>query len=414
MANRGCNRCGNPIAWRNVYRRPGDPRSPWEPMEPLKDENGEFVYVEQKNGKDRNGNSRTVRRMKASDTPHRCGNPAPTERPTAPGTTPTPETNPEPHPEPHQMPTQSTQPAQSIDPETLRAIVRGELVEAIKALGIEPPPVRIEVNVNGTPRQSPKGEILHPAVHSLVRYLMAEDGLPRTHVYLYGPAGSGKTFGAGQAASLVGLRSGVVTMPGMTAGKLMGIEQPHGKRTATLFSDFFKNGGVLVLDEFDRCLAPVAAMLNSCLENRVLVEGDERFEAHPDFVVVATGNTDCRGATRTYTSAQPIDLSTVARFRFIHWQYDEGHETAMVKREQPNAYRPILQWARGVRRMLTADRIDTVFCGPRESLGIARDLRRGVTFADAAFANVWRGLDPLTMDRYIAANPYPEIPAEPK
>jgi hypothetical protein len=50
---------------------------------------------------------------------------------------------------------------------------------------------------------------------------------------------------------------------------------------------------------------------------------------HPGFMVIATGNTDGRGATAEYNARIALDGSFLSRFTFMKWEADEGLESAL-------------------------------------------------------------------------------------
>ena len=219
-----------------------------------------------------------------------------------------------------------------------------------------------------------------------------------------------------QALRLIGLDSTVVTMPGMSHAKVLGYEKLDGSYLSTAFLRAYRDGGGLVLDEFDRMLPQVASAFNSILENGTMLQGDTRVAQHEDFAVVATGNTDMRGATRAHTAAQPLDYATAARFVFLYWGYDDTFERARVLSiiRNPKVTDSLLAWIRGVRSQIETDRLETVLAGPRESARIADDLVRGIPLSSAADSWIWRGLNGDTVRRILGRFPYPTLTMEAK
>jgi MoxR-like ATPase len=247
-------------------------------------------------------------------------------------------------------------------------------------------------------------EKTHPAVEELIRLMNL-----REHVYCFGPAGSGKTYAAEQAAKLLGFRSAVFPCAGAPASRLMGMTDATGRHVLTAFHDLWRNGGVAVLDEFDRMLPSAAAALNSLLANGVWIIEEKATPAHPDFLVVANGNTDLRGATAAHLAAQALDTATMSRFAFVAWPYDEEHESAIVLAVNP-AMTPVLEWLRALRSTLAVDRVENVVAGPREALKIARYLTlSGATIRRAVDVYVWRGYPAEDVARYERALPLPRV-----
>lgn len=401
-----CKRCNREIAW--GYRaNPAPGQSPWEPREPERDEQGNVIKVLVKNGKGRDGGSRTVRRAKASATRHVCTSPSPTPLP-APKPIPAP---PVPMPAPYHAPMPEPMP----EPEPIRAepepvglkdvegFVRATMKAILDEYGVEPPVQRIEIKVNGKVGPVEDG-VTHPMVPVLCGYVARSQ-----HVYLHGPAGSGKTYGSQQAARMCGRKVTVVAMPGMTVPRLMGYADMRGQWIDTPFARAMKEGHVVVADEIDRILPSVGTVLNSVLENRVYAFGDAVIEAHPDFVLIGTGNTDMRGASPEYQGAQPLDYATAARFAFLEWGYDADTEDKLLRPligvGKANA---LTAWARATRQMLQEEQEVLVWCGPRETLRIAEELSHGTGIEDAVSRWVWRGLAETTRRRYLMAHPIPE------
>jgi cobaltochelatase CobS len=289
-----------------------------------------------------------------------------------------------------------------VDEVSIRRTVRSEMVQVLDEYGIAPPPQVIEVHADEVRKVDGPA---HAQVPELIRLLGRG-----VNLYLYGPAGGGKTHAACQALEVTVGKAAVVTMPGITAGKLFGFTDAGGRFVRTVFVDAYEHGGGIVLDELDRALPQVASALNSVLENRRATFNGAEVPMHANFRLVATGNTDMRGGNRTYTGAQPLDLATAARFRFVRWTYDEALEAALVGRVIPKAAAAaLLRWARKMRAQLEQDRHDTVFCGPRETMRMAADLATGESMEDAAHGWVFRGLDANTVARLLAVCPLPTI-----
>lgn len=135
-------------------------------------------------------------------------------------------------------------------------------------------------------------------------------------VYLYGPAGSGKSHTAEQIAKDLGL-----TFYGQTtiqfAHDVRGYGDAGGNFQETPFFKAFCFGGLYFQDEYDRSNAEAAIVLNSALANGWYdfpVVG--RVVAHPDFRFMAAGNTLMKGADEGYITGQEIDPSSRDRFDF--------------------------------------------------------------------------------------------------
>lgn len=278
------------------------------------------------------------------------------------------------------------------DREAIAASIRAEVITALERAGIKRG-TRITVQRTDGAVLGQTDAPAHPMLARVVA-LMAD----REPLYIAGPPGSGKTYGATQAASLIGWPSYVQPCGGISVGRLLGFQTATGEETKTPFATAFEHGGVLILDEFDRLPPHVGVALNAALENRVYTVGGKVVKAHNDFVVVATGNTDLRGATEEITAAQCIDLSVIARFAFVEWEYSEELETQVCRGAATDKdgkivvdFQPLLEWIRPLRAALVADNVTKVLAGPRESYRIVRDLRRGATLRQAVDSYIWRG-----------------------
>ena len=292
----------------------------------------------------------------------------------------------------------------SQDLERIKSEIRGEIITILAGFGIKQQKELIVRTDKGETLSKLDDETMHPMLTRVLKLAARGES-----IYLFGPAGSGKTFGACQIARILGRECIVQTMPGVTAGKILGFVDAGGREVLTAFIKAFVEGHVFVADEFDRTIPSVAAAFNSALANRWFTVGNQTIRAHENFVFIATGNTDMRGATRQYTAAQPLDLSTAARFAFIHWGYDEPTETAIVSKLLPDGHNALLDRGRKLRAALALDKVDTVWSGPREMEKIALDLLDGATMREAVNAWVWRGYPADAVAKYEARYPLPRV-----
>ena len=133
------------------------------------------------------------------------------------------------------------------------------------------------------------------------------------NVYLYGPAGTGKTNLAIAAAEAMGREYSIV-------GRLESAWDYIG--APTLRKDFAPgpvldamiNGRVLILDEMDSFQHEAIIAMNSIIANGVITCAGGTYRAADGFVVVGVGNTTGRGATSEY-NREHVDASVLDRFR---------------------------------------------------------------------------------------------------
>ena len=152
----------------------------------------------------------------------------------------------------------------------------------------------------------------------------------RQSLYLYGPAGTGKTQLAETASEAINLPFYPLSVCGQTTkSDLLGYTTATGSYIETVFRKAYENGGVFLLDEIDNGNPNVTAVLNSALANGVCTFPDKVVKRHPDFVCIACANTFGTGASAEYIGRNPIDAATLDRFKQIFVDYDEELETEL-------------------------------------------------------------------------------------
>lgn len=169
----------------------------------------------------------------------------------------------------------------------------------------------------------------HNKLAQVLRYVQIRQSL-----YLYGPAGTGKTQLAETAAQAVNLPFYPISVCGQTTkSDLLGYTTANGSYIETIFRTAYENGGVFLLDEIDNGNPNVTAVLNSALANGVCTFPDKVVKRHPDFICIAAANTFGTGASAEYIGRNPIDAATLDRFKQIFVDYDEELEMELF----PNA-----------------------------------------------------------------------------
>lgn len=171
-------------------------------------------------------------------------------------------------------------------------------------------------------------QVVHAAFEP-VAHAVAHD----VPVYLYGPAGSGKNVLVEQVARTFALDfhfMGCIT----DEYKLSGFVDAGGRYHETEFYRAFKHGGLFFLDEFDASDPAVAISLNAAIANHYFAFPNETVRAHPDFRVVAAGNTLGTGRDAVYTGRMQLDAASLNRFATIPVGYDAGIDSFCARGDE--------------------------------------------------------------------------------
>lgn len=226
-------------------------------------------------------------------------------------------------------------------------------------------------------------------------------------VYLCGPAGSGKTQAAHEAAKALRLPFYCQSVCQATSkSDLIGYFNPTGLigsgddvkpvMVRTPLREAYEHGGVYLLDEIDAGNPNVTLILNSALSNGGCSFPDGYITKHKDFHCIAAANTFGAGADRQYVGRNQIDAATLTRFSFIIWDYDEAFETHLSGD---------VAWAKRVQAIRKAvyklkERI--VVC-PRASIDGAMLIKAGGSYAEAEKKFIWKGEPEEKVKKILAA-----------
>jgi cobaltochelatase CobS len=235
--------------------------------------------------------------------------------------------------------------------------------------------------------------LVHKQQTLLIKYLMAG-----CHVFLTGPAGSGKSTAGQKAADALGIKFGEASCCSQdTATKFLGYMDAVGVYHTTEFREAYAKGGLFVLDEIDAGNPNVLAVLNSALSGYKCAFPDGMVEKHPKFRCVATGNTWGTGKTVQYVGRNAIDAATLNRFVVMYWDYDEALETAVAG---------MPSWSKYVQecREETKRRGINYLITPRASILGAAALKTGIPLKDVIDNVLFPNLDP-EVRRHMPAPP---------
>lgn len=147
-------------------------------------------------------------------------------------------------------------------------------------------------------------------------------------VFLSGPSGAGKNYMVKQIAEALGLEfyfTNAVTQE----YKLTGFIDANGQYHETQFYKAFTKGGLFFLDEMDASIPEVLVILNAAIANGYFDFPTGKFDAHPDFHVVAAGNTLGTGADSQYTGRYCLDRASLDRFAVVSIDYSPNVDLEM-------------------------------------------------------------------------------------
>ena len=272
------------------------------------------------------------------------------------------------------------------------AAVQSEMHHAIEAKIGTLPTVRIEVANAGAVRPVPATH--HPMLPKLIRWLSIRqrDGFP-PNVWIAGPAGSGKSHAAKQAAESFGQE--FYAQGAMSQGfELIGFLDAAGNYHTTPFREAYEHGGLCLLDEIDSGDNSAILTINGATAN-----GSYRFpdgklvKRHPEFRLIGAANTWGHGATAEYVGRAKIDTAILSRFPTkLAWDYDTGFEMQIAGADDPKCQ----AWVRRVQaaRERVRQRGLKILIDPRHSITGAAAIAAGFSPDEVAADTYLAGLKP--------------------
>ncbi len=182
----------------------------------------------------------------------------------------------------------------------------------------------IEIKMPEKPTKQIEGNF-HKDFEKVLNYTLS--GL---HVYLYGPAGTGKTQLAEQVAESLDLPFGCISVCAQSSKiDFLGYMDANGNYVSTEFRKRYESGGIFLIDEIDNGNPNILAVLNSALANGQMAFPDGMIQKHTDFRCLAAANTFGTGANEQYIGRNPIDAATQNRFLKVFVGYDSALEVSI-------------------------------------------------------------------------------------
>jgi len=228
------------------------------------------------------------------------------------------------------------------------------------------------------------------------------------YVMLIGPAGTGKSYMAHDAAKALGvpcydLSVTVQTQEWKVAGAHSAVTFIRGT-----IREAYENGGVLLIDEFDNGSPNFLAGLNLLLSSDTYTFADGvTVDRHPQFYVVGTANTIGEGGTAQYRARQALDAATLDRFTFMFVDIDPAIEEAMAAQylDDVTVRADLLKLVR-VSRVNGADNNLRVVITPRATLGGAKMLALGEPMENVIRDRIVRGCSPDIAEKILDGTGY--------
>jgi len=220
----------------------------------------------------------------------------------------------------------------------------------------------INVVVDGKKTTTKTDSVLDPNFENILHLVAAHE-----HVYLYGPAGSGKNTIAEQIAEALGVEFYYQNTL-VTKFDISGYKNAQGEYEETPFYKAWKNGGLFFADELDNSTAEAIIALNAALANGYYTfpNSGEKVAKNPNFYCIAAGNTNGQGATEEYCGRYQMDESSRDRFAFIEIDYNEKVEESIC-----NGHLDILEFVRDLRSVTKSLQIKLI-CGYRAISRLAK------------------------------------------
>jgi MoxR-like ATPase len=215
------------------------------------------------------------------------------------------------------------------------------------------------------------------------------------HVLLVGPAGTGKSMMAQQAAEAFGQEFHALSLgPTTPMSKIFGYYDAHGNYHGTPFRRAFEHGGLMLLDELDSGHPGLLAELNQALSILSCAFADGMIAAAPEFRLIATANTYGTGGDRQYVGRQTLDAATLDRFVVIDVPVDEDLEERIALAHAPSRpvdARQVIEEVRRLRATAAEKRLPVMF-SPRAAIDSAKLLEAGASVEQAIRWRVVRGM----------------------
>lgn len=268
--------------------------------------------------------------------------------------------------------------------------VRELIGEQLKGAIIKP----VTIQIKAPKKPTKKVDKAHYNFDKLVRMV----GNCRLNVALVGESGTGKTHGALQLGEALGMKTWLQPFsPSDRKHEVKGFLDANGRFHAPAIKNAYVDGGLLILDEYDKANPEVAVAMNALLSGDTYLFADNKmYTKHKDFLVVACQNTTGVGTSKRYSTARNQDASLLNRFVRLDWDTDEGLETAICGNTV--ATRAVQQMRKNARNLS----MDSLVISPRQSIHANKLMEEGFSIKDALEYSILLGLADDVKKRLMA------------
>lgn len=200
-------------------------------------------------------------------------------------------------------------------------------------------------------QQEQDNSIKHEKFDAVMKILKAGEA-----VYLYGEAGTGKNHLCSAVAKALGVKF-YFTNCVQDVFQLKGFVDAKGEYQKTQLYQAYTEGGLFMLDEMDASDPSALITMNALLANGYMEfpGHTERVFPHPNFKVIACGNTVGKGADELYTGRLVLDGASLDRFTIVPVDYDERVEMAIA-----NGNSALVQFCRKLRNVAKEMQYNTI------------------------------------------------------
>jgi cobaltochelatase CobS len=210
--------------------------------------------------------------------------------------------------------------------------------------------------------------LAHKAFPRLLRAVSARTRHDKgaLNIWLYGPAGTGKSTAARKLAEAFSLDFHT-NGPVGSQWDIRGFTDAQGKVVETAFRKAWINGGVYCWDEGDGSAPAALIEANGALATGFASFPDGVHQRHPDCIVIINGNLRPGAAPdATYNGRYKQDTAFVNRFVAIEWGIDEDLERALLGKLD-SIGEQWLKFVKSLRRKITERGIKGIVVSPRQT-----------------------------------------------